>query len=556
MTLWITDRLLPLWQLLGVNYAQMRAILAVKLSLDNRRPVPAFTNWRQKEGQNTNGYWKSLALYAFLGLFTAIPLAFVSPGAVLMPAVLFFGYVMAICAMTLITDFSAVVLDSTDNQILLFRPVDGRTILAARITHIASYLLTFALAVSVVGILIISSRFGPIAGLLTLLLVLLVAILSLFLTNVFYLLLMRFMSEERLRETINYFQIVLGVLFYGSFQLMPRFFNNADPLNPTLLTGQWWMLLLPPFWCAGSLDLLINQTADTWHWLGLVLILTVPFAGLWLMSRVLGPLFGNRMATLDLAERQPTAPQPTATNVPGSLAKPSLADRLAGWLTTSPLERATFTMIWHLTSRDRKFKLKTYPSLAFGIVYVVMMSSRQSGMASFSQSHLFILYLSSLYMLGAIMQITVSDSYKAAWIYATTPISRPGELLAGGLKAVIVKLMLPYFALLAAYVFYRKGIDVLPDVLLALTGSLVMLLISVTMGERSLPFSMTQDAVQQNMTTRSLISMLVVGLVGVAHWGLSYIPYGVWAAIPIMLLIAWLLFRSYRRTDWGGITVV
>ncbi|MEZ0608738.1 hypothetical protein ACAW74_09490 [Fibrella sp. WM1] len=556
MTLWITDRLLPLWRLLGVNYTQMRAILAVKLSFDNRRPTPAFTNWRQKEGHSTNGYWKAIGLYAFMGLFVAIPLAFVDPTAILVPAVLFFGYVMAICAMTLITDFSAVVLDSTDNQILLFRPVDGRTILAARITHIASYLLTFALSVGVVGILIIASRFGPVAGLLSLLLIVLVAILSLFLTNVFYLLLMRFMSEERLRETINYFQIALGVLFYGSFQLMPRFFENTDPLHPSLLTGQWWMHLIPPFWCAASLDLLVNRASDSWHWLGLALILTVPFLGLWVMSRVLGPIFGNRMATLDLATNSAAAPQTVVANVSGSLAKPSLADRLAGWLTTSALERATFTMIWHLTSRDRKFKLKTYPSLAFGIVYIVMMSSRRSGMASFSQSHLFILYLSSLYMLGAIMQITISDNYKAAWIYAATPITRPGELLSGGLKAVIVKLMLPYFALLSAYVFYRKGIDVLPDVLLALTGSLVMLLISVTMGERSLPFSMTQDAVQQNITTRSLLSMLVIGLVGAAHWGLSYIPYGVWAAIPVMLLIAWLLFRSYRQTDWSGITVV
>ncbi len=148
------------------------------------------------------------------------------------------------------------------------------------------------------------------------------------------------------------------------------------------------------------------------------------------------------------------------------------------------------------------------------------------------------------------MQLAVSDNFKAAWIYESSPMQQPGQLLAGGLKALIVKLMIPYYSLLSAYVLYMKGISVLPDILLAFVNSLVMLLVTAVMSKRHLPFSMAQDVVRNSTTSRSFLSMFIIALIGAAHWGLSYIPYGRWAALPVMAGVVLILFRSYRQTQW------
>lgn len=549
-TLLITDRLPFLWRFLGVNYGQLRAILVIKLQLDNRRPV-AFNQWK-KAGETNNSYWLSLGLYALLGAGFAFLLALSPAEGIVKPATLFFSYVLIICTMSLISDFSSVVLDSSDNQIMLFRPVDNRTMLTARVVHITSYLFTIALAVGAVGVLIIGYRFGSVAGLLSLLLCLLTAILAVFLTNVIYLLLMQFVSSERLREVINYVQIGMGVFFYAGYQLLPRMIGSEGLSGQQPFVWKAWHYVLPPLWSAGSLDLIINRHADVQHLLLLGLALLVPFIGLYIMTRVLSSAFSSKLANLDQEE---TVRAATATTGQPVTSSRSLASRLSNWLTSSPLEQAGFTFVWFITGRDRKFKLRTYPGLGFGLAYAVVMSlnQRSSQGPGSSGFTLFILYFGGVYLITAFIQTAISDNFKAAWIYESAPMRQPGPLLAGGLKALIVKLMIPYYSLLAAYVLYLKGVSVGPDVLLAFVNSLVMLLITAIMSKRHLPFSMAQDVVRNSTTSRSFVSMFIAALIGASHWGLTYIPYGRWVALPVMGGVAYGLFRSYRQTRWAEI---
>ncbi|MEZ0485929.1 hypothetical protein [Fibrella aquatica] len=550
-TLLITDRLPYLWRFLGVNYGQLRAILLVKLTLDNRRPV-AFNQWK-KASETKNSYWLSLGMYAFLGLLFAMFLSFAPPTGIVKPAALFFGYVLAICTMSLISDFSSVILDSADNQIMLFRPVDSRTMLVARIVHIVSYLFAIALAVGVAGILVIGYRFGSVAGLLTLVMCLLMAILAVFLTNVIYLGLMQFVSNERIREVINYVQIGMGVVFYGGYQILPRLINSDGDARFQPFIWKAWHYFLPPLWSAGSLDIVINRQVDGQHWGLLGLALTMPFVGLYIMIRVLGPAFSSQLANLDQDE---TAKPTTAPVKTSNASKPSLsfANRMANWLTSSPLEKAGFTFVWFITGRDRKFKLRTYPGLGFGLVYaVIMTTNNKSAMAQGDGFFLLILYFGGIYIMTALMQIAISDNFKAAWIYESAPMREPGILLVGALKALVVKLMVPYFMVLAAYVLYLKGSSVLPDICLAFVNSLVMLLVSAIVSKRHLPFSMEQDVLRNNATSRSFLSLFILGLIGAAHWGLTYVPYARWIAIPIMAGVAFVLLRSYRKTQWSDI---
>ena len=547
IVLFLLDRLQPIFRALGTDYGQLRAIAAVKLTLDNRRSYATLGSLNKKAESGNNAFVWMLGTYALIGgLIAGMFLAIPPRESITLPLALFFGYVMVVCAMTLISDFSSVVLDSADNAIVLPRPVDSRTLLMARLVHIASYLFAITLAVVTVAILIVATRFGAVAGLLLLLLSLLSSLLMVFLTNVFYLVLMQFISEERLREVINYFQIVMAVVFYGGYQLLPRIVDYQSLTQ--VFNWTWWHYLLPPFWMAGALEIVIQPVFDGAHTGLLLLALTAPFAGLWVMNRYLSPVFNQRLAGVDQADT------PTAGPV-NSKPAGSLADRIGDWVTTNSLEKAAFTFVWYQTARDRKFKLKTYPQLGFGLAYIIAMSvnGTWNGLARSGNFYLFALYFALIYIATAQQQLGVSDNFKAAWIYETAPIQQPGHVLAGALKALIIKLMLPFYLLLAAYVLFRWGSQTLDDILLAFVNSIIMLLSVALNTKRYLPFSITLDTIKQNVTARNFTNLFILGGIGAFHYGLTYVPYGVWVAVPVMTTVAIYLFRQYRQTDWSGI---
>ncbi len=549
--LWLVAHLYPVWRVLGANPDQLKAIVSVKLTMDNRRSYATLGRYGQrKEGKEKNSQFLIvLGTYAFFGLFTGLGMLLAPPKeAIFFPLTISFAYTMVFCAMTLLSDFSSLILDSSDNQIILPRPVSSRTLLMARIVHIAGYLFSIALALSLVGLLVVAIRFGPLAGLMFLTMNVLAAMLMVFLTNVFYLLLMQFTSEERLREIINYFQIIVAVLFYGSYQLLPRLMNVENMTEA--LDWQNWFYALPPMWMAGAVEMVIQPVFDPRHAVLLVLAVATPFAGLWFMNRVLGPVFNARLAGLEQDSR------PAQTESRNEKAS-SLMQRLSDWLTNNPLERAAFGFIWRITNRDRKFKLKTYPQMAFGLVYIVFMTlgGSKDVFARSNFFYLFALYYTGLFVMTAQYQLSASDDYKAAWVYGSTPISRPGEILSGGMKALIVKLLIPFYALVASYILLYFGLGKSGDVLLAFVNSLNMTMVSALLSERRLPFSMAQDVIQRNNTARGLVVIVILTLVGAAHWGLSRVPYGVWGAVPFSLGVYWYQFRQYRRTTWSQIAL-
>ncbi len=547
--LWLLDRLQALFRILGADYEQLRAIVQVKLIMDNRRSFVSLGRYGKQSAESNNNFIRILGTYALIGgVISAGILAFAEKEHLFFPLTLQFAYVMALCAMTLISDFSAVILDSSDNQIILPRPVSSRTLWLARVVHITSYLFAIVLSLSVVAILLISYRFGALAGLLFLALSLLSAILMVFLTNVFYLVLMQFISEEKLREVINYFQIVMAILFYGGYQFLPRLVGSPTELAATL-EHQWWHYLVPPMWMAGSVEAIVRPVLDQTHLVFFVLATTIPFAGLWFMSRFLTTGFTQKLSGLD-QESRPVADTSVSKTSSDGL---SWVERLSGWFTTNPLERAAFAFTWRITGRDRKFKLKTYPQMGYGMAYVVLVSFQGRSMGNNSFFYLFALYFAGIYVMVAQYQLSVSDNYRASWVYGSAPIRLPGDMLVGSLKALIIKLLTPFYLLLSLYILYRYGTDKLGDVLLAYSNSLVMLLIATLLSTRYMPFSIEQDALKQNNTARGLLVSVVLGIVGFAHYGLTYLPYGVWIAIPFSAATVWLLLQRYRKTGWEQI---
>ena len=126
------DRVAWAVRMTGADYGQFRTILAAKLTLDNRRQTLA--RFSQQETSQPTGLLASLGFFVFMGAFVSfVLLARVSP---LVAFTVIFTFIMFMLAMSLIADFSAVLLDTVDLIVLGPRPVSGRTILVARLAHI------------------------------------------------------------------------------------------------------------------------------------------------------------------------------------------------------------------------------------------------------------------------------------------------------------------------------------------------------------------------------------------------------------------------------------
>ncbi|GAB3036709.1 hypothetical protein [Spirosoma pulveris] len=550
LILWLLDHIQPLFRALGADYGQLRAIVQVKLTMDNRRNIASLGRYGKPSAENNNNFGRILLIYTFVGGIISLGMLVIPPQeSLFFPLTLQFSYIMALCAMTLISDFSAVILDSSDNQIILPRPVGSRTLWLARVVHITSYLFGIALSLSIGGILIVGYRFGPLAGLMFLTLSLLSAVLMVFLTNVFYLVLMRFISEEKLREVINYFQILMAVLFYGGYQILPRLIGSQDTLL-RVVEHQGWHYLVPPMWMAATVDMFVKPVLDTNHLIFAALALLMPIAGLWFMNRFLTTDFTQRLSGID-AESRPEATASSAQQSKSS--QTGWLEQLSTWVTTNSLERAAFAFTWRITGRDRKFKLKTYPQLGFGLAYVVAMSFQGGSLGSAGFFYLFALYFAGLYVMVAQYQLGISDNYRASWIYGSAPVEAPGDVLAGSLKALIIKLLIPFYVILASYILYRYGLDKISDVLLAFSNSLVMLVSSALLSTRYMPFSVVPDALKQNNTARGLLTSLILAVIGFSHYGLTLIPYGVWIATPLSMGVFFLLLQRYKKTPWSAI---
>ena len=135
-----------------MDYAQLRAIVATKLLMDNRRQRVAY---RRNESASTgNSFGINLVFYTIFGGLVAMAMS--SIASFIISMIVFYTYIMVMISMTLITDFSSILLDTSDNTIILPRPVDSRTLFAARLTHILLYLGQLGLGLTVIPAIVVT----------------------------------------------------------------------------------------------------------------------------------------------------------------------------------------------------------------------------------------------------------------------------------------------------------------------------------------------------------------------------------------------------------------
>ncbi|WP_184547143.1 hypothetical protein [Mucilaginibacter sp. FT3.2] len=539
----------------GVDTVQLDEILRVKLLMDNRRPKTLFAAKRNSQNKNAQSPWMISFLQILMGFFIGLVLTLNQ-----MPYVgqtYYFIIFMVLMALTLISDFTTVLVDTRDQFILLPRPINDRTVAVSRILHISIYVLRLALLQGLPALVIVGFVDGILAVPIFFIQLLEATFLSIFLVNIVYLLLMRSVSPQKFKDVISYFQIGFSVLIFASYYLLPRLINVSVLGNINLLS-HWWAYTLPPVWIAAMNEALIHTSRANYITILLATLgFTVPILGLWLVAKVLAPGFNRRLSVIATSDGN--------SNTTGQVKKAgkfNLIEKMSNVVASDPVENAGFRITWKLAARTREFKMKVYPAFAYVPIYFLYFALNGKGDSlsdrweklQHGHTYVFLIYLCTFILSSMLMHISMSEKYKSAWVYYALPIGEPGKILSGMYKAIICLYFLPYCLVLSIGIIAIWGPAAINDIILAFLISLIYGILMALFMVKGLPFSNPVVAKQGGgkMVT-SLLILGFIGAIGFGHYMLMRWEMAVWLAIIPALLLNWIMFRSYKRRSWDDV---
>ncbi len=534
-----------------IDFEKLKIIAETKLIMDRRRV--RVTMKKQTKKEPNNQILMTLIVYSIMGLF--IGALVLSLKEIIITMTIIHSYVLFMMAMTLITDFSSVLLDTTDNQIILPRPVNSKTFFVARLVHILVYLLQFTIALSVFPLIFIFIGYGILVGFASIITILLTVMFAVFITYLLYGFILRISSEEKIKDIISGFQIVMTIIFAVGFQIVPRLLN-IENLKVTMPI-HWYTYLLPPMWMANALQAVQQLHVDGPHLIMILLAIALPIVTFWVMIKFLAPSFAKKIAAMGNAGTQ----EEIVLNKEGNRQK-GLSEIISPIVCVNKIEEAGFEMAWKMTARDKGFKIQFYPSLAYILVFVfIVVFKRGEDFAntwaklSGSQSFLWCVYLPMFTISAAVSLIAFNENFAASWVYISRPLKQPGSLISGALKMLLVKFFAPIIFILFVFSFYVWGYKIIDDFVLGIFNNILVFLIISHLGKSYLPFSMQPNVNQQTgKFIRVIYQMAIIG----SLVGLHYLALKIWwlviVLIPFSAAGCYFLFRTVQNYSWQKIS--
>lgn len=549
--LYVTSWFFPVLEKAGVDTWQLYNILRVKLVMDSRRPNAMFAGRRGTAAGRVRSPVMVSLVTVLLGVFISLLLFFSKVPYV--GQTFYFTVFMVMMALTLVSDFTNVLIDPRDQFILMPRPVNDRTIAVSRILHISIYVLRLALLMGLPGIVLVGFADGILAVPLFFLQVLEATFLCIFIVNIVYLLLMRSVSPQRFKDIISYFQIGFSIFIFGVYYLLPRLID-IHRLAQVNIIAHHWAWAAPPVWIAALNELLIRHNSSG-AITGILAVLgfALPLVGLWLVASVLAPGFNRRLAVMATSDGNSNSVANTK-----KARRSGFLNSVAHLVAPDPIENAGFKITWKLAARTREFRMKVYPSFAFvPIWFIYFMFSGKHG--SFndiqnSKSYIILMYLCTFILSSILMNVTMSPKFKSAWVYYATPIDRPGKILSGMYKAIISIYFFPYFLAAAVATIIIWGPATINDLIFAFLACMIYGMLLALFMVKGMPFSKPVMLKQGGgRGIASLVIMLFAGIVGFVHYLIMRWEIVVWICIIPLLAINWLMFHYYKKQSWDSI---
>ncbi|MED3792063.1 hypothetical protein P4571_06400 [Niallia alba] len=530
----LLDRFKAFFRKLGIDYEVLRAILQVKLMMDQRKLPTIFSQSNQKKEKKEDkyAYIKSLWLYAFMGLVLIPFMAFGDN--YLFQMSISFGIILFLVMTSMISDFSAVLLDVRDKHIVHTKPVNRRTINAAKVLHIMIYLSQLTIAITFIPLVVSLIKQGIVFFLITVVLLVLANLFIVVITALLYLAILRFFDGEKLKDIINYVQIGLSIVIMVGYQLVIRSFEFVD-LN-IVYQVHWWHIFIIPMWFAGPYEWILNGNTEKMMILLATLAIVLPIIAIIIYGKLI-PVFEKNLEKLTSQSK----------------AKKRKISKFREWLLSlfikSREEKAFYYFTGQMISQERDFKLKVYPSLGFSIVipFLFLYSGTNFEEPEFATSSSYLtIYFTMINIPTIIFMLRYSGKYKGAWIFTTLPVSDFYAYYKGSLKAVIIKLYLPIYFLLSIVFVFLFGIRIIPDLLVVFLSAFFYAIVCYQLLDNQIPFSMSFESGGNQQSWRLFLLLIPLPILAGIHYISISLPFGVYIYGLLLFLVNLLSWRKMK----------
>ena len=535
----ILDLFKGIYTKLGVDYNIMRLIIQAKLTLDCRR-VPTISE-ASVEGKEKNYFYSSLFVYAILGV-TFLPIILMSIDPRIKMSI-YFSCFMILLLTVLISDFSSVILDVNDKDIIGIRGVQPRTLNAAKTTHIFIYIFMLSLAISGFSLLA-SLRFGMKYFLLLFLSIVLVDILMIIITAIMYLIILKLFKGEKLKDMLNIFQICFLLLFTIGYQFIARSF---DFMHTDIVYDQsWWNVLFIPMWFSSNFSIIDGKSLDSIGIVLSILSIVVPIISL-VVYKKLVPVFEKNLQKLN------------DNTYKSKEKKEKFSIKVSKLICRDKEERAIFNFVYNILDKDRDFKTKVYTSLALGVfmpIIIIFTSYDNSGIINYlkeiRESYLYLSgYLGIVIIQNIITMVQYSNEFEGAWIYEILPIKNIRNIYTGMFKGSIYKLYFPSFILLSIVFILIFKIEVIKHLTVLFLSGVFVSMVSFKLNEKHLPFSKPYNVGTSSkniiVVLKSMITTVI--LVGIHFWIILM-------NINVLIYIYALILIGIIKISWNSIFTV
>lgn len=535
------DRFRSFFEKLGVDYHIMRKILQVKLIMDGRR-VPTIISdsskkKNNKENKDENNFMKSLWFYGLLGIIM-IPFVIMGKNYIFQMS-LAFGILMFMVMTSLISDFSSVLLDIRDKNIIFSKPVDNKTLSMAKIIHVLIYMLSITIAISGPALIASLVKRGVLFFIVFLLEIILMDLFIVVLTALLYLLILKFFDGEKLKDIINYVQISLSIVITVGYQLLGRLFNLVD-LN-IVFSPKWWQYFIVPIWFGAPFELILKGNKSIYFIVFSILAVLVPILSIVIYVKLI-PTFERNLQKLNNNSEK------------SKKENKRFFHGISKVVCSSKEERVFFKFASDMVKNERDFKLKVYPSLGFALIFpfiFIFNELRDRGLDSIGASKMYLnIYFCALLLPTVVMMMKYSGKYKGAWIYKTAPVKNITSIFKGTLKAFIIRLLLPIYIIESIIFTVLFGFRIFPDLIVVFLNILFFIVICFKFLKKALPFSESYEAAQQSEGLVIIPLMILLGALAGIHYLATLFVYGIYLYMVIMVIANVIIWRKAFNISW------
>ncbi len=487
LSLKVLDLFKPLFRGLKVDYDKLRAILKAKLIMENRRTSAFSNSFSGQESkskvseffQNNSFFKKGYILFLIYGLILG-GLCFSIDDVKTRYTVLFAVGIFLFFA-GIVVDFTEVLIDTRDRDILLYKPVGEREVNLARLISLIIYIVKLSLIMFGPALLITLVK-RPQEFFILLLEVIMLSISLVMFEYIFYYVLFKIFKNLNIKSIITTVQVLIFVIIMVGFQIIANAIDKETALR--VFTSESFKYLFIPMWFTGPFELLYGNF-DTINIIYTVLLIVL-FVALIAINTAISKDFEEILSKKDKVIINK---------------KSSFLQRLTNkFFAKNDMEKAGVNMVFWMKGSDEKLKFQL-GSLSLMIIvyplifYFAMFKKGSDPMAETAlKDHArfvtLINYMSAMMAMSIWQILNYATNYKASIIHLITGNLRLKEyrngVKKGGLFAFIFVPILINAMIMSLFIRDAWFIDYVNPIIFIMLSAII----ASDLMLKNIPFSM------------------------------------------------------------------